>query len=129
MNTLLYDGDCGFCNFWVQWILKHDKDNKFRFAALQSKYGQDFLKNNNFDTSHFDTVYLINSKGYFKKLDAIAEVGPGLGGFFNILFLLKFIPDFISNKIYDWIAKNRQSLANQSCMLPTPEERKKFITD
>jgi predicted DCC family thiol-disulfide oxidoreductase YuxK len=43
-HIVLYDGDCPMCNYWVNFILKRDDKNKFMFAALQSDFGQDFLK-------------------------------------------------------------------------------------
>ena len=44
---VLYDGECGFCNFWVHWILKKDTKNNFLFASLQSDFGQQFLNERN----------------------------------------------------------------------------------
>lgn len=129
MNIILYDGDCGFCNFWVQWLLKKDTHNRFKFASLQSNYGQNFLRSKNQPLENFDTVYMISGDEYFTKLDAVAEIGRSLGGIYTSFALLKLIPKFLADKIYGKIAANRQSLATESCLLPTPEERKKFITD
>ncbi len=47
---LFYDGDCGFCNFWVHWILKNDSKDQFLFASLQGKFGQEFLRPKRFRT-------------------------------------------------------------------------------
>ena len=33
---LLFDGECGFCNKSIQFILKHESKPKLKFAALQS---------------------------------------------------------------------------------------------
>ena len=35
---ILYDGVCGLCNRLVQFVLKHDSRDYFRFAALQSDF-------------------------------------------------------------------------------------------
>ncbi|WP_312820346.1 thiol-disulfide oxidoreductase DCC family protein [Kaistella carnis] len=66
-NVVLYDGDCGFCNFWVQWILNNDSYDRFQFASLQSEYGQNFLKNQELPTDIFDTLYFIKDGMYYKK--------------------------------------------------------------
>ena len=129
MNVVLYDGDCGFCNFWVQWILEKDQKNQFRFAALQSKFGQRFLEAHQLPQNQFDTVFLVSEDKFYFKLNAVAEIGNILGGKLRYLHLLRHLPSFIANRIYDKVAANRQKLATQSCLLPTPEERKKFITD
>ena len=46
---VFYDGDCGLCNYWVQWILKNDHQKQFLFSALQSEFSQKFLKDNGFE--------------------------------------------------------------------------------
>jgi predicted DCC family thiol-disulfide oxidoreductase YuxK len=40
---LLYGGVYGFCDPYVQLLLKHDRRRTMRFAALQSGYGKAFL--------------------------------------------------------------------------------------
>ena len=126
-NIVVYDGDCGFCNFWVQWILKVDKLDKFHFASLQSNFGQDFLKKNKLPTENFDTVYVIKNGTYYSKLNAIAEVGLTLRGIYYILGIIKIIPNYISDYFYMIISKNRKRLMTESCLLPTIEEREKFL--
>lgn len=126
-NIVLYDGDCGFCNFWVQWILKNDKQHKFMFASLQGNFGQEFLIKNNFPTKIFDTVYFLKDNRSYSKLDAVAEIGKALGGIYRILAVAKILPSFIADPIYDLIAKNRKKIAGESCMLITPQEKLQFI--
>ncbi|WP_312423189.1 DCC1-like thiol-disulfide oxidoreductase family protein [Epilithonimonas sp.] len=126
-NVVLYDGDCGFCNFWVQWILNNDSHDRFKFASLQSEYGQNFLKNQELPTDTFDTLYFIKDGMYYKKMYAVIKIGETLGGVYYGLFSLKVLPKFILNKMYDTVADNRKKLAGESCLLPTPEQRKKFI--
>jgi predicted DCC family thiol-disulfide oxidoreductase YuxK len=36
--VMLYDGLCGFCNKTVQWLLKRDRYDRFRFAPQQSSF-------------------------------------------------------------------------------------------
>lgn len=125
---VFYDGDCGFCNHWVQWILENDHQKKFMFSALQSEFGQTFLKERNLETSDLDTVYLWKPGGFYHtKSQAAFAIANVLGGKYRLLSYLKFLPDFITNFFYDRISKNRQKLASQKCFLPTPEERKRFI--
>ncbi len=126
---VFYDGDCGFCNHWVQWILKNDKKDIFRFAALQSDFAQVFLKERNLQTDQFNTLYLWKpNEFYFIKSQAITKIAKLLGGKYSVLASFNIFPRFISDKIYDQIAERRLKLANQNCLLPTPEERKKFIS-
>ncbi len=125
---VFYDGDCGFCNHWVQWILENDHQEKFMFAALQSEFGQNFLRERNLQTTDFDTVYLWKPGGfYYTKSQAVFAIAKVLGGKYRLLSYLKFLPESMSNFFYDKISKNRQKLASQKCFLPTPVERKRFV--
>ena len=128
-HYVFYDGDCGFCNHWVQWILKNDKKDFFRFSALQSDFGQKFLKERGLETENLDTLYLWKPEEFYLiKSDAITKIAKILGGKYALLGNMNVFPKSISDKIYDQIAKRRLKLAAQSCMLPTCEERKKFVS-
>ncbi|AFR35301.1 thiol-disulfide oxidoreductase DCC family protein [Riemerella anatipestifer] len=125
---LFYDGDCGVCNRWVQWVLKNDKNDNFRFVALQSSFGQSFLKDRNLPTSNFSTLYLWKPNAfYLTKSDAVIKIGRVLGGKFRLLNIGKAVPRFVRNKMYDLVAKNRMNIAGKQCLLLSEEEQKKFI--
>lgn len=126
---MFYDGDCGFCNHWVQWILKNDKKDQFLFAALQSNFGQQFLSQRGLEQKQFNTLYLWKPNSYYyTKSEAVAKIAKILGGKFLLMSYLNIFPRFLSDKIYDKIAENRLKLSSQKCFLPNDEEKKKFIT-
>ncbi len=127
-HIVFFDGDCGVCNFWVQWILKRDHNNRFLFASLQSDFGQRFLTERKLNTEVFNTLYLWKPNHYYlEKSKAVLQIANILGGIYKLSAIGKIIPGFFSDTIYDLISKNRMKLANQKCYLPTPDERKKFI--
>lgn len=127
-HIVFFDGDCGVCNFWVQWILKRDHNNRFLFASLQSDFGQQFLTERKLNTEVFNTLYLWKPNHYYlEKSNAVLQIANILGGIYQLSAIGKIIPRFLSDRIYDLISKNRMKLANQKCYLPTPDERKKFI--
>lgn len=126
---VFFDGDCSFCNFWVQWILKRDKKDSFMFSSLQSEFGQAFLKERNLDLQSFNTLILWKPNQYYLiKAPAVFEIMKILGGKYSFLAYFRIIPHFLSNPIYDLIAKNRFHLQKNNCPLPTPEQRKKIIS-
>ena len=127
-HYIFYDGDCGFCNHWVQWVLERDKKDEFLFAALQSDFGQQFLKDRGLDTKNLDTLYLWKPKEYYlTKSAAVTKIAKILGGGIGFLAHLNVFPQFMTDKIYDQVAKNRQQLGAQQCINPTANDRKKFI--
>lgn len=127
-HIVFFDGDCGVCNFWIQWILERDKKDQFMFASLQSDFGQKFLAERGLNTKVFNTMYLWKpGRYYLEKSKAVLKIANLLGGVYKLSVFGKIIPSFFSDKIYDTVSKNRMKLANQKCYLPTPHQRAKFI--
>ena len=125
---VFYDGDCGFCNFWVQWILKSDVKDQFMFAALQSDFGQGFLKERGLETKQLSTLYLWKPQSfYLNKSEAALKIASILGGKYSFIGYLSFVPKFISDFVYDKISENRKKLATNTCFLPNEKERTKFV--
>ncbi len=125
---VFYDGECGFCNHWVQWILERDKNDKFLFSSLQSGFGQKFLNERNLPNQIFDTLYLWKPQHfYLTKYQAILKIASELGGFYALASVGKIIPDFLGNQFYNFISRNRKKLAANQCFLPDAEQRKKFL--
>ena len=127
-HYVFYDGDCGFCNHWVQWILKNDLKDQFMFAALQSDFGQEFLKERGLETKQLSTLYLWKPQSfYLKKSEAALKIASILGGKYSFIGYLSFVPKFISDFVYDKISENRKKLATNTCFLPNEKERAKFV--
>ena len=125
---VFYDGECGFCNYWVQWILERDKKDKFLFSSLQSDFGQKFLNERNLPNEVFDTLYLWKPESfYLSKYQAILRIASELGGVYSLANIGKILPDFIGNQFYNSVSQNRKKLAENQCFLPNAEQRKKFI--
>ena len=125
---VFYDGDCGFCNHWVQWILKNDRKDQFLFSSLQSEFGQKFLKERALENKVFSTLYLWKPESfYLKKSQAALAIARILGGKFSIVGHLNFFPRLLSDFVYDLIAKNRKKLMSQNCFVPNEKEKAKCL--
>lgn len=126
---VFYDGECGFCNFWVHWILKKDTDDHFLFASLQSEFGQKFLSDRNRELKDLDTLYLWKpEKYYLQKSHAVFMIAGIIGGKYKLLSYLRHLPTSLTDFFYDRVSANRKKLAAGACEIPTPEERKKFVS-
>ncbi|MDI1255695.1 MAG: thiol-disulfide oxidoreductase DCC family protein [Flavobacterium sp.] len=129
-KIILFDGVCNLCDGIVQYVIKHDKKDVFRFVALQSDLGQQILKHIGINTKNIDSIVLYEpGKAYFYKSSAAIEIARELGGVFTIAGLFRFIPKGLRNTIYDYVAKNRYKWYGQKaeCMIPTPELKAKFL--
>ena len=125
---VFYDGECGFCNHWVQWILERDKKDKFLFSSLQSEFGQKFLNDRNLPNEVFDTLYLWKPESfYLSKYQAILKIAAEIGGIYSLASVGKILPDFVGNQFYNLVSRNRKKLAENQCFLRNAAQRKKFI--
>jgi len=129
-KIILFDGVCNLCDNTVQHIIKHDKNDIFRFVALQSELGQKIIKYIGIDTSKTDSIILYEpAHAYYYKSEAAIKIAKELRGIYFLLGIFSFIPKSLSNKVYDYIAKNRYKWYGKKdkCMIPTPYLKAKFL--
>lgn len=128
-HIVLFDGVCNLCNGAVLFIIKRDKKDRFRFAALESDLGKELLARHNIDPSKIDSIVLISGDSAFAKAGAALRIAKYLTGLWPLLYSLIIIPKFIADAVYDFIARNRYKWfgKKESCMIPTPELKSKFL--
>lgn len=129
-KIILFDGVCNLCDATVQFLIKRDRKDIFRFVALQSELGQEIIKYIGIDTSKTDSIILYEpGKAYYYKAQAALEIASEIGGFYSLLSAFKVLPNRLSNAVYDYVARNRYKWYGKKddCMLPTPEMKAKFL--
>ena len=128
-DILLFDGVCNLCNSSVNFIIDHDPHNHFRFAALQSEFGQKKLVELGYDNEAFDSLVLLSEDQVYKKSSAALRIAKKLNGLCPVLYIFIIIPPFIRHGVYDIIARNRYKWwgKQDSCRVPTPELRSRFM--
>jgi predicted DCC family thiol-disulfide oxidoreductase YuxK len=129
-KIILFDGVCNLCNASVQYVIKHDEKDVFRFVSLQSELGQKILKHIGIADKNIDSIVLYQPGiAYYYKSTAIIEITKSLQGFFNYGLLFRILPTPLRDIVYDYIAKNRYQWygKKESCMIPTPELKAKFL--
>ncbi|RKQ49860.1 putative DCC family thiol-disulfide oxidoreductase YuxK [Roseivirga pacifica] len=126
---LLFDGVCNLCNGAVNFIIDHDPKGHFKFAALQSDFGQEKLKELGYNQQDFDSLVLLSEDKVYKKSSAALRIAKKLSGLYPLLYVFIIIPPFIRHGVYDIIAKNRYKWwgKRDSCRMPTPELRARFV--
>lgn len=104
-----------------------DKDQKFKFSPLQSEYAQNNLPREM--TMNLDSVVFLKDGKTFRKSQAVIKILEEIGGIWKLAKIGKALPDSILNEAYDIVAQNRYKIfgKKESCRLPTPAERARFI--
>ncbi len=129
-KIILFDGVCNLCNGVIQFVIKRDKKDTFRYAALQSEIGAQLIAERAIDTTKVDSIILIEpGVAYFTKSDAALEISKSFGGGWKLLGIFTWIPKSFRDVVYDLIARNRYKLFGRkdACMIPTPELQAKFL--
>jgi predicted DCC family thiol-disulfide oxidoreductase YuxK len=128
-HLILFDGICLLCEGFVRFLLRHDKKKIFKFATLQSSESQTILKSFGEEFQKLDSVLLVSSGKVFHKSQAVFQMALLLGYPWKIFALFRLVPDFISNGVYDFIARNRYRWfgKREECLLPNPEIKSRFL--
>jgi len=129
-QVILFDGICNLCCGWVKFLLNKDKSSKFLFASLQSQSGIRLLRSSGIIDQKMESVVYLRGNEAFRESTAMLEILKDLGGIWKLFVILKLIPLPVRNEIYQFIAKRRYRLFGKraTCLLPTTENKKRFIT-
>jgi predicted DCC family thiol-disulfide oxidoreductase YuxK len=128
-NVILFDGVCNLCNHTVQFILKRDYQDQFKFASLQSDFGQQLLKDQGLNQTDFNSFIYLRSGELKQKSDAALFVVKDLKNMWQLLYVFILVPKPIRDFVYSFIAKNRYKVFGKrdSCMIPEKPYQNKFI--
>ncbi len=128
-SLILFDGVCNLCCGWVQFLIKVDKNERFKFATLQSEAAKRVLAAYGLVYESPETVIYLRGNHYFYRSTAVLEILYDIGGVWKIVFLFRLIPRFIRDYIYRFIASRRYKLFGKktACMLATPQNEKRFL--
>ena len=126
---LLFDGVCNLCNSSVQALIKIDPKGIFKFTSLQSEQGQAILDKFHLPKEDFKTLVLVEGEKFYTRSDVALVVMKKLGGLWTVFYVFKVIPKPIRDFVYDLISKNLYRVfgKSESCLLPNPELRKRFL--
>jgi predicted DCC family thiol-disulfide oxidoreductase YuxK len=127
--VLYFDGVCGLCNAWVDFVIHHDKKNFFKFSPLQSDYAKRNLPQNL--TTNLNTLVVQTNETVYLKSDAVIYILATIGGVFYSAQILKLIPRFIRDVVYDLIAKVRYIIfgKREACRIPSAQEMSLFLLE
>jgi predicted DCC family thiol-disulfide oxidoreductase YuxK len=95
---------------------------------MQSEKGKAILAQMGYDSIQPGTVIFSDSGKTYTSYKAVARIATYLRFPFSILSFIRFVPAFIGNGVYYWIAKNRRRFfgANESCMMVVKGKEERF---
>lgn len=136
--VIVFDGVCVLCNGWVRFLLRHDRRQRYRFAAMQGEAGRALLARHGLDPDDPVSFLLVEydigpdhaaSPRVSTDTTAIRRVLAGLGGAWRVAHLAALLPAFVRDPLYRLVARNRYRVfgRHDACRVPSEEERARFL--
>lgn len=125
---IFFDGVCGLCNSSVDFVLRHDRHGRMRFAPLQGETAARLLPAA--DRENLGSLVLWSEAGAFRRSAAVVRILWQLGGLWKVpAACLWLIPGPLRDGGYRVVAALRYRLfgKKETCRLPTPEERGRIL--
>lgn len=126
-GTILFDGVCVLCSWWVRFVIERDPAALFRFVPIQSTYGKALADRFGIDPDAPETnVVVVDGIAHFKA-DAAIAVLMKLPGW-SWTSAARLVPRPARNWLYDRVARNRYRLFGRTdtCLVPTPDLARRF---
>ena len=115
---VLFDGDCKFCNGWVQFITARDHQGRFRCEPLASAEGVAVLARHGWDAAHLDSVVVSDGTRAWVRSSAVLTIARHLPWPWPLLAMGYVVPRFLRDALYRAVAKRRHLLPATVCRLP-----------
>lgn len=128
-SIILFDGVCNLCNASVNFIIKHDKNERYIFASLQSDAAKEILLQFPLKKNKLDSILLIENEVIYDKSTAALLISRKLSGGFKLFYAFIIFPKFLRDNVYNFIAKNRYAWfgKKETCMIPTNKIKQRFL--
>lgn len=134
---VVFDGHCGFCNGLVRWLIRRDRQDRLRFAALDSEKVEEVLTRHSLSGLELPTgtlVVVVDAGGAAEyvllRSDAVAALLRELPWpWWWVGVGLKWIPRPLRDLGYRVVARWRHRISGrlESCPLPAAEDRARFL--
>jgi predicted DCC family thiol-disulfide oxidoreductase YuxK len=126
---IVFDGFCVLCSGWAEFILRHDRDERFRLVPAQSALGRALYVHYGLDPQDYETNILIEGGRAYFKSEACIRMLENLGFPWKLAAALRVLPVSPRDRLYGWIARHRLRLfgTRQSCYVASPQHRTRFL--
>ncbi len=122
--VVLYDADCGFCKWSLNWILAWDRRRVLRPVAIQSAEGAALLSAIP-EPNRLDSWHLVEPSGRLRSGGAAgAPLVAALPGGYVPAVILRALPG-VTDRAYRWVARHRGPLARLLRIDPGCELRRR----
>lgn len=127
---VIFDGLCVLCATGVQWMLARDSDGSSKFAAIQQPVPRALYRHYNLDADRFDTFMVLSDGTTYTRWQGALAAARTMPQPWRLLGTLgRIVPNFIGDRIYDWVQRNRLQWfgTSETCLMPDQATRHRFL--
>lgn len=126
--TVIYDGDCVFCQRSVRFIHRHDRRDEFRFASRQGRAGERLLREHRIGLAP-NSMVLVDEEGVWLRSDAVLRIAARLPRPWTWARALLLVPRGVRDLLYRFVALLRHKVSGYlpACELPDAALRAKIL--
>lgn len=132
-RLILFDGVCAVCDVGMQWIMDHDPEGRFHYAALQGETASDVRARHPELPEHLDSIVFVDRSSGTERLTwhsaALLEIATHLGTPWSRARVFYLIPGVLRDLAYRAFAAARYRLFGKidSCRLPSESEAARLL--
>jgi predicted DCC family thiol-disulfide oxidoreductase YuxK len=126
---VLFDGVCSLCNHSVDFLLRHDRTGRLKFASLQGDMGGRVGEAFSHPTAQLDSIVVVESDRLYTHSTAALRLLPYLAWYWQVGRLGWLVPRVFRDWLYGIVARNRYRWFGQrdTCRMPTAETRTRLL--
>ncbi|MEO7982628.1 MAG: thiol-disulfide oxidoreductase DCC family protein [Bacteroidota bacterium] len=126
---ILFDGVCNFCNYWVNFAIRHDRKKALRFSTIQGETAKKLLPAYHISTTSLSSVIFIDKGKIYTQSSAALRICRHLDGGWKLFYGFFILPKTLRDAVYNIIARNRYKWfgKQESCRVPTPALKERFL--
>lgn len=127
--VIVFDGDCALCSAFARFVLRYDRQGRFRLLPAQTPLGRALYLHYGLDPDEYETNVLIDDGvAWFKSAGSI-RMAAGLGLPWSLARALRILPAPLLDRLYDLVARNRIRLFGRTpaCYLTDRDHADRFL--
>lgn len=130
---IVFDGVCVLCTANARFVLKNDREGRFRLAAMQDAPGIAIMRYAGLDPADPVSFVLLDPENEGGRIwmnsDAVLHLWSGLGWPWKASLVFKLIPRFLRDPVYKLIARNRYKWfgKREECWVPSQEQASRIL--
>ncbi|WP_291379811.1 DCC1-like thiol-disulfide oxidoreductase family protein, partial [Demequina sp.] len=118
--VVVFDGECGLCNGFVAWLVRHDAHERFLIAGSAGEVGRAVVVRAGLAPAVTKSTLVVWDGAAHMQSDAVVAVARGLPWPWKAAVAIRVVPTSWRNAVYRFVASRRPRVDadDPSCGVP-----------